>query len=79
VAELNVAQLSQLALRNNYGGIAGHYLLIGKKLIQRHQDAGQKIGTGFISSKSLLYREVNRKVDWLFTDNALSLSTWLQT
>jgi glycerophosphoryl diester phosphodiesterase len=62
--------LSDLALREGYGGISGHYLLVGSRRIRRHQGRGQAVGTGFVQSRYGLYREVHRGVDWIFSDRA---------
>ena len=43
VAEFNVNELSRIALEKNYAGFAGHYILIGKKIIRKHQKLGQNI------------------------------------
>lgn len=70
VAETNVRRLSYLAVENNWAGIAGHFLLINQELGNLHKGAGQKIGTGFIASKACLHREINRDVDWVFSNHA---------
>jgi len=74
VAELNTAQLSREVCRQGYGGLCGHYLLIGKRLLQRHRARGQRIGTGFAASRFCFYREVNRGIDWIFTNRARKLA-----
>ena len=73
VAELNVGTLSELALARGYGGLTGHYVLLGRHTLQAHQAFGQHIGTGHIGSRSALYRELNRGVEWLFSNNAVAL------
>ena len=73
VAELNVAEMSALALQNRYAGLAGHYLLLTRPILEKHKAAGQKIATGHIASKNCLCREINRGVDWIFTNTALRI------
>ena len=73
VAELNVSRLSQIALERNYAGILGHYFLIGGKVVKKHLNAGQKIGTGYPNSRNGLSREINRGVNWLFSNDAEEL------
>jgi glycerophosphoryl diester phosphodiesterase len=73
VAETNVARLSRLSLQRGYAGLAGHYLLLGKNIQQRHQQIGQRVGTGFPASRRTLLREINRGVDWVFSDDAVAL------
>jgi glycerophosphoryl diester phosphodiesterase len=73
VAEFNVARLSALALERGYAGIAGHFLLLGEALRKRHAAAGQVIGTGFPRSRRCLYREAQRGVEWVFSNDAVYL------
>jgi glycerophosphoryl diester phosphodiesterase len=77
VSETNVRRLSQLSLQRGYGGFTGHYLLLGRSLHQHHRAAGQKVGVGFPASANSLRREINRGVDWIFTDHALELQSYL--
>ena len=73
VAEWNVDSISSFALTENYGGVAGHYHLLNQARLKKHQLQNQKVGTGFCSSKNCLFREINRGVDWIFTNDALKL------
>lgn len=73
VAEFNVQQFSRLALERKLAGISGQYLLLSNKIIQRHHLGKQKIGVGFPASRFSFYRELNRGVDWIFTNHALKL------
>jgi glycerophosphoryl diester phosphodiesterase len=73
VAEINVSAFSRQVLSSDLAGLCGQYLLINKALLQRHHHQGQKLGTGFIESRFSLYRELNRGVDWIFTNHALKL------
>jgi glycerophosphoryl diester phosphodiesterase len=73
VAELNINTISRQALTRQFAGISGQYLLLHNRLIQRHREQQQKVGTGFASSRYCFYRELNRGVDWVFTNNALKL------
>ena len=41
MARLNLPRLSRLALRNGYGGVAGHYALVGDAVIRRQHAAEQ--------------------------------------
>lgn len=73
VAELNARPLSRAALDNRFAGLAGHYFLLGESLRRRHADAGQVVGSGFPASKNCLFRELNRSVDWIFSNDAVKL------
>ncbi len=69
VALANTNYLSELALSKGWGGICGHYFLLSRSLITKHHKSGQLIGTGHVGSKNCLYREINRSVDWIFTNS----------
>jgi len=73
VAQLNTSRLSRAALTTRCGGLSGHFLLLTDKLRQRHELAGQRVGTGFISSKNCLFRELNRGIEWIFSNDAVKL------
>lgn len=73
VAETNTAALSSVALQRDYCGLAGHYLLLGATIQQRHRLAGQRIATGFPRSRNCLYRELGRGVEWIFSNDAVYL------
>ncbi len=73
VAETNFAELSKSALDNGLRGLTGHFLLLNDQLKQRHQSVGQKFGTGFIRSRNCLFRELNRDIEWIFTNDAVKL------
>jgi glycerophosphoryl diester phosphodiesterase len=72
---LNVKRLSDLALMNHYRGIAGHYVLITDVLLKKHQLQKQCVGTGYIRSQNCLLRELNRGIDWIFTNQAVKLQS----
>jgi glycerophosphoryl diester phosphodiesterase len=78
VARLNVARLSRLALREGFAGVAGHYALVGDALIRRQHAAGQRVGTGYPASLRVLARELNRQVDWIFTNHAGRIQNWVR-
>ena len=73
VARFNFPQLSKLARGQNYSGLAGHYLLLTKSRVKKHSEVEQKLATGYVNSKNCLFREINRNVEWVFSDNAVEL------
>jgi glycerophosphoryl diester phosphodiesterase len=73
IATKNVGALSSLALTRGYGGINGHYLLVTNAMISRHHQKNQKAGTGFVESVNCLFRELNRGIDWVFSNDAAQL------
>ncbi|MFC3908180.1 glycerophosphodiester phosphodiesterase [Legionella dresdenensis] len=79
VAEhMNVKQFCSLSVDKGYGGVLGHYLLFTNKTLNRLRGADQKTGLGFIDSRYSLYRELNRGLPWLFTNNAAGVCTLLK-
>ncbi|MCG6911255.1 MAG: glycerophosphodiester phosphodiesterase [Deltaproteobacteria bacterium] len=73
VAETNIRTLSRLALARGYAGVAGHYLLVGRRTAALHAAAGQCVGTGYPRSANCLFREANRGVEWIFSNHAVAM------
>ena len=73
IATLNITQLSDMALEKDYCGIAGHYLLLKNTILAKHHKMGQHVGTGYPASKNCLFREINRGVEWIFSNKAAEL------
>jgi len=38
--------------------------------LKKHRQKDQRVGTGYPGSKNCLLREVNRGVEWIFSNNA---------
>jgi glycerophosphoryl diester phosphodiesterase len=70
IARVRVNRFSRLVKKWGWGGIAGHYLLAPNKIITWHHRLGQDVGTGFADSRRCLFREVTRKVNWVFSNRA---------
>lgn len=66
----NVSQFCKLSLEQSFGGVLAHYFLLRNKQIKQLRAAHQLIGAGFVDSKRSLYREMNRGIQFLFTNNA---------
>lgn len=77
VAQTNTGLLSQAAREQDYAGVAGHYLLVSGWLLEMHRLQSQQVGVGFITSRNTLVREINRGVDWIFTDEAVKVQSLL--
>ena len=75
IAEINVHKLSKMAIKKKYGGMTGHYSFVTGRLKRRHHGVGQKVGTGFSNSRNCLFREINRGIDWIFSDKALEMQS----
>jgi glycerophosphoryl diester phosphodiesterase len=76
VSRMNTADISQEALGAQRAGFSGHYALVGTSRIAAHHAAGQMVGCGFPASKSVLYREIARGVDYVFTNAARQAEAW---
>ena len=77
IARTNVERICKESLRLGLGALTGHYLLLTGKTMGHCRTKNLAIGTGFLDSKNLLYREAARGVDWVFTNKALALSKLL--
>lgn len=78
IVQLGPGTFSQIALDKQYGGLTGHYYLIPMKYVIRHLAADQSVGTGFIASQNCLFREVNRGVEWIFSNFAVKIQHILE-
>ncbi len=74
----NVQQFCHVSLKENYGGVLGHYLLINDKTVHRLKAAEKIVGVGMVDSKYSLYRELNRGINWLFTNRAAAVAFYLR-
>ena len=68
-----VIRLGELVANRQLGGLCAQYLLLSRGLIGRHREPGQALGSGFASSRYGLYRELQRDIDWIFTNHAVRL------
>ena len=75
VARFNAKALSDLVIEKSYGGLLAHYLAFKETLLHRHQMRGHHTGTGYIGSKNCLFRELNRQVEWLVSNNAKQIQS----
>ena len=73
VAHFNFPRFSRMAIEQNYSGFAGHYVLLSRSRLKKHKEVKQKLATGYVNSKNCLFREINRNVEWMFSDNAVEL------
>ncbi|TVP91286.1 MAG: glycerophosphodiester phosphodiesterase [Pseudomonadaceae bacterium] len=73
VAQANTASIVRQNLALGHGAVAGSFALIGGGTLQQLRDAGRCVGTGFVENGLILNREINRGVDWVFSDSVLQL------
>ena len=64
---------ADLALSRGYAGVAGHFLFINNRMAARHKAQGQQVGVGYPRSANSLFREVNRGVEWIFSNHAVEM------
>jgi glycerophosphoryl diester phosphodiesterase len=70
IAELNIAKMCSAARKHKFGGVMGQYVVVGNSTVRKQHAVHQKVGTGFIASERVLFRELNRDVDWIFTNHS---------
>ena len=75
IAQLNVRQLSEISIQESYGGLLGHYLFLTKSYLIKHKMQNQMVGTAYIKSRNSLFRELNRGVEWVFSNNAIEIQS----
>ena len=73
----NVKKFCNLSIEKNYGGVMGNYLLLTDRYVRKLEDAQQASGVGFVNSRNSMYRELNRGVKWLFTNQAAVINHYL--
>lgn len=78
VARVNTGAISAEALRARRAGLAGHYAALTDRQIAAHHAAGHIVGCGFPASRAVLYREIGRGVDFVFTNLARQAERWRQ-
>jgi glycerophosphoryl diester phosphodiesterase len=74
----NFNQFCKQSLQKHYGGVLGHYLLLNDRKIKQLASAKQAVGVGFVDSKFGLYRELNRGLHWIFSNNVARLCECLE-
>lgn len=77
IALWNLSRFSNLALEKKMRGVAGHYFLLNNSILSKHRASGQKVGTGYPGSKNCLFREINRGVEWIFSNKAGELQVFV--
>lgn len=73
ISTTNPKKISIQTKELELGGFTGHYLLLTNKYLKAHRELNHKIGTGFPRNKSSLIREIEREVDFIFTNHAKKL------
>jgi glycerophosphoryl diester phosphodiesterase len=66
-------KLSRKVAAKQWGGLCAHYLLMPSHLIRKHHRLQQYVGVGYAASRNSLLRELNRGVDWIFSNDAIRI------
>lgn len=77
VAKFNTRAMLEYALTHECAGLAGSYMLMQQEHIQELQAAGRRVGSGFVASRAVLWREVSRGAHWIFSNHAAQLQQLL--
>ncbi len=78
VSTVNAKAFSDYALKQQLGGVTGHFLFMDKHKVELHHKAGQLIGSGFSNSRNVLFREIHKGMDWIFSNHALAMHEIIQ-
>lgn len=78
IAEWNANALAQSAIKENFGFVLGHYLILTKKIRKQIKEHNIKVATGYINHKNTAYREIRRGSPWLFSNNPIQLKNTLK-
>lgn len=73
VAEFQIAAYARCSIQCDWSGVSGHYLLLTNAICERQHRAGKSVGSGFSNSRNVLFREINRGVDWVFSNEAVAM------
>ncbi len=65
--------LSHWVRQAGWGGLCTHYALLRGHQVRAHHRMGQTVGTAYPKSANSLFREVNRNVDFIFSNHAARL------
>jgi glycerophosphoryl diester phosphodiesterase len=76
-AHNNLTEFCNVCLKENYGGVLGHYFLVSNKEVNQLKKAEKIVGVGMVNSKYSLCRELNRGINWLFTNRAAAINAYL--
>ena len=77
VAKLNWPEIRAWANAHACGGIAGAFVRMPQRDVDRLRDQGAFIGSGFLTRGDAMCHEIARGVSWLFTNQPLALQRML--
>ena len=76
---MNIDETLQQTLNMGYGAISGQFMLLNDKRLKLSKKNKLITGTGFIETRGALYHEINRGIDWIFTNHPLRLKKYLES
>lgn len=79
VAWADMASTLKKTLVFGHGAVSGHFLLLNARRLAECRQNGIMTGTGFIETEGALFRELNRGVDFIFTNHPIRLKSFLQS
>lgn len=74
VAGFNMASILKKNMSLGHGCVSGSFALLTNRRLKHLHDQGKQAGAGFIETEEVFNREVNRGMDWLFTNHPLRLA-----
>ncbi len=78
IANHHPANHSRTVIENHWGGVCAHYSLTRRSVIEKMHQRHGKFGTGYPASRNVLFREINRGADFIFSNNACELMAILR-
>jgi len=73
VAETNTREIVEQAIALELGGVAGHYVLLNRRIRRQLAARGMRVGVGMVPNTRVLRRELALGADFIFTDRAAPL------
>ena len=79
IVYLRPGKIYHQVLTHRWGGLCGHYTMVGNRLVRSLKTRGKAVGTGYAASRNCLFREIRRGIDWIFSNNAAELQQMLNS
>lgn len=74
----NLNEVLQKNINLGHGAVAGYFLFLSQRQIHALHAQNRQVGVGYLTSRNSLYREVNRGVDFIFTNHAVRLNEYIK-
>ncbi len=73
ISFVNTREIANIVTAHSMGGHCGFYLFLNQKIKKQHDLAGRKTGVGYVASRNSLYREINRDIEWIYTNQPFEM------